>query len=85
MPTTFYILDIAAIATALLAAWFWYQAGLRSVRRISQFERLDSADINRIVVAFNRNAVLNRRAALASAASAVCFALRFGAELVIAK
>ena len=83
MPPIFYVLDTAAIISALVAAWFWYQAGIRSVRRISRFERLDAADINRIVVAFNRSAILNRRAALASAASALCFALRFGAELLI--
>ncbi len=81
MPTMFYVLDAAAIGTALVAAWFWYMAGTRSVRRISRFERLDAADLNRIVVAFNRSAILNRRAALASAASAVCIALRFAASL----
>lgn len=84
MPVLFYILDMAAIVTALIAAWFWYRAGSRMVRRISQFEQLDAADINRIVIAFNRGAILNRRAALASAASAFCFALRFGAGLAIA-
>lgn len=38
MSVMFYVLDGAAIATALIAAWFWYQAGARSVRRISRFE-----------------------------------------------
>jgi hypothetical protein len=45
------------------------------------FEELNAAGINRIVVAVNRSAILNRRAALASAASAACFALRFAASL----
>lgn len=83
MPTLFYVLDGAAILTALVAAVFWYQAGIRSVRRVSKFENLDAADINRIVVAFNRTAILNRRAALASAASALCIALRFAAEFAV--
>ena len=46
-------------------------------RRTSRFDRLNAADINRIVVAVNRSAILNRRATLASAA---CFALRFAAS-----
>lgn len=82
MPTLFTVLDIAAILTALVAAAFWYQAGAHTVRRISRFETLDAADLNRLVVAMNRSAILNRRAALASAASAICFALRFAASLI---
>jgi hypothetical protein len=81
MLALFYVLDIAAILTALVAAGLWYQAGARSVRRISRFEEFNAADVNRIVVAINRSAVLNRRAALASAASAGCLALRFAASL----
>jgi len=81
VATFFYLLDVAAIVTALLAANFWYQAGARTVRRVSKYERLDAADINRVVVAINRSAILNRRAALASAASALCLAFRFGAAL----
>ena len=85
MPTLFIILDLAAILSALLAAALWYQAGARSVRRISRFEELDAADLNRLVVAMNRSAILNRRAALASAASAACLALRFAASLAAAQ
>lgn len=77
MPILIEILDVAAI----LAAWLWYLAGQRPVRRISRFEKLDHADINRLVVAMNRTAILNRRAALATAASAACLALRFAASL----
>lgn len=69
------ILDFLAIAAALLAAWYWYLAGGRPPRRISGDEELDAADINRIVVALQRAAILNRRAALASAASASMIAL----------
>lgn len=81
MPVTFYVLDSLAVLTALAASWLWYSAGRRPVRRISRFEDLDAADINRLVVAMNRTALLNRRAALASAASAACLALRFAASL----
>ncbi|MCQ0989698.1 hypothetical protein [Jiella marina] len=82
MPTLFIILDMAAIFSSLVAAALWYQAGARLVRRVSRFETLDQADLNRMVVAMNRSAILNRRAALASAAAAICIALRFGASLV---
>ena len=83
MPVLFYVLDALAVLTALLASWLWYSAGSRPVRRISRFEDLDAADINRIVIAINRSAVLNRRAALATAASAACLALRFAASLAL--
>lgn len=81
MPLMFYVLDALAIATALAASWLWYSAGSRHVRRISRFERLDAADINRLVVTMNRSALLNRRAAFAAAVSAACLAFRFAAEL----
>lgn len=83
MPTLFIVLDLAAIISSIVAAALWYQAGARTVRRISRFEDLDHADLNRMVVAMNRSALLNRRAALASAAAAICIAFRFGASLVL--
>ncbi len=76
------ILDALGVATALLAAWWWYLAGTRRLRRVSRFEALDAADFNRIVTAINRNNVLSYRAALAAAISAVCVALRFAVDLV---
>lgn len=81
MAVLVYALDVLAILTALTAALLWYKAGRRPIRRVSRFEELNAADINRIVIAMNRSAILNRRAALASAASAACFALRFAASL----
>ena len=69
--------------TALAAAIFWWLASNRNVRRVSHLEELDAADINRLVVAINRNQVLNRRGALAAAASAAVAALRFGIEMVL--
>ena len=85
MLVVFYVLDTLAIAAALGASWLWYLAGHRRVRRISRYEELNSADINRIIVAMNRSAILNRRAALATAASAACIALRFAADLAIGR
>jgi hypothetical protein len=38
------LLDAFGIATAVLAAWLWYAASRRRLRRISRFEALDSAD-----------------------------------------
>jgi hypothetical protein len=75
---------VLGAATALLAAWWWYLAGTRRLRRVSRFEAFDAADLNRIVTAINRNAVLSCRAALAAAASAVCVAVRFAVDLVSA-
>jgi hypothetical protein len=82
MPPLGLVLDLFGIATALLAAWLWYMAGRRRLRRISRFEELDAADINRIVTAINRSNLLNGRAALAAAASALSLAVRFAADLL---
>ena len=76
------VLDLFGITTALLAAWLWYAAGRRPLRRISRFEDLDAADLNRIVTTINRSNLLNSRAALAAAASAASLALRFAADLL---
>ncbi len=81
MPPVVTLLDILAILAALVAAWLWHAAGRRPVRRIARGEALDSADINRLVIAINRSAILNRRAALATAVSAACVGLRFVASL----
>ena len=83
MPIIFYFIDSLTILSALLASWLWYMAGSRSVRRISRHELLDAADINRLVVAINRSAILNRRAALATAASALLIGIRFAASLLL--
>ncbi|MDY8108944.1 hypothetical protein U0C82_07270 [Fulvimarina sp. 2208YS6-2-32] len=83
MQPLFIVLDIAAIMSSLLAAGLWYRAGARTTRRVSRFETLDQADLNRMIVAMNRSALLNRQAALASAVAAICFALRFAASLFV--
>jgi hypothetical protein len=77
------ILDVAALSTALLAAWLWYQAGNSPARRISLGEEIDAQDFNRIVTAINRAGILNRRAALASAASALAVAAKFAHDLLL--
>ncbi len=84
MQTLALSLDILVIATTLLAAWLWFQASGRSLRRLSKHEELDASDLNRIVTAYNRAALLNRRAALATAAAAVLAGLRWALGLVTA-
>jgi hypothetical protein len=74
--------DLAALASALVAAWLWFTASRRQVRRISYHETLDAADFNRIVTALNRAQVLNSRAAIATGVSALCVALRFALDLL---
>jgi hypothetical protein len=80
LPT---ILEIAAVAAALVTAVLWWQSCRCTVRRVSRFEELDAADINRLVVAINRNQLLNRRAALASAVAAFLAASSFATAAVV--
>lgn len=75
-------IDLIACASALLAAIFWFAATDRRLRRISRFERLDHADLNRMVVAMNRSQILNRRAAAASGISALCVAARLALDAI---
>lgn len=76
------VIDAAGALTGVLAAWFWFLSGRRRLRRVSKYEELDYQDLNRIVVAINRANTLNRRAALAAAASALCVALGFVARFI---
>ncbi len=69
-------LDLAIVAGAALSGLFWFLASRRQVRRISRSEALDSRDVNRLVVAFNRAQLLNRRAALATSATGCLAAVR---------
>jgi hypothetical protein len=75
-------LDLAIAAGAAASGLFWYAASRRQVRRISRSEVLDSLDLNRIIVAFNRAQILNRRAALATSATGILAAVRLGLDLV---
>lgn len=83
MPVLLVAIDLLAILAALVASVLWYQAGSRPVRRVSKFEELDAADLNRLVVAMNRAAILNRRAALATAASTAFLALDFAVHMAV--
>ncbi|EKV30490.1 hypothetical protein C882_4449 [Caenispirillum salinarum AK4] len=76
MTTALFILDICAALAALAAAWLWYAAGQRPQRRVSKEEDLDYQDFNRLATGINRSNLLNRRAALATAASSSLVALR---------
>lgn len=76
------ILDALALASALAAAYLWWKASCNHVRRISLTEKLDAQDFNRMVIAINRTQLLNRRAAVATAVSALAIALKFGHDLI---
>lgn len=76
-----FIIDTASMLTAMVAAWLWYAASRSNVRRVSSKEDLDYHDFNRLIVSFNRNQLLNSRAALASALSALLVAARFAVSI----
>jgi hypothetical protein len=76
------LLDLLALITALVAAWLWYKASKSPTRRISLKEQIDAQDFNRIVTAMKRSGLLNRRAALATAASALALALKIAHDLL---
>lgn len=70
-----YILDFAAIVASAVAAWFWYLASNQLIHRVTPHETFDYHDLNRVIVAINRNGIRNRRAALASAFAAAILAI----------
>jgi hypothetical protein len=76
------VLDLTAVAATLLAAWLWFQASRRRHRRLSRHEVIDAADLNRMVVAMNRSQILNARAALATAGTALVLGLRLVTALL---
>ncbi len=71
-----FALDIVAMVTAFASSILWFLASGRSLRRVQRGEVIDEHDLNRIVTAFNRNQVLNGRAALATGVSATAVGLR---------
>lgn len=75
-------LDIIAMIAAFASAILWFMASGKSLRRLNKGEEIDQHDINRIVTAFNRNQILNGRAALATAVSATAVGLRFLAQFL---
>lgn len=76
-------LDVMAMLTAAAAAWFWFAASRSHLRRVTRDEVLDAADFNRIIVSFNRAQHLNSRAALITAISALCVAMRYAVSFWI--
>jgi hypothetical protein len=76
------VIDTFSIVSALLASWLWFRASGKRLRRISRDEVIDSADLNRIVVAINRAQILNSQAALATAVSAFIVAMRFSWDMI---
>ncbi|MGL4437710.1 MAG: hypothetical protein ACRCUE_00405 [Bosea sp. (in: a-proteobacteria)] len=76
------IFDALALFSALTAAYLWWKASCNHVRRISLTEQLDAQDFNRMVIAINRTQLLNRRAAIATAVSALAIAMKFAHDLV---
>jgi hypothetical protein len=71
-------LDVATIIASALAAWFWFKASDNQIRRIEANELFDYHDLNRVIVSINRNAIRNRRAALASAVAALLLGIDLG-------
>lgn len=80
LPTA---LDLLIVVAAAASAWFWWAATVRPVRRVSRHEVIDYADLNRLVVALNRTAILNRRAAIATALATSLGAIRLGLDVVL--
>ena len=79
------LLDLVALISAIMAAWLWYRASSNIVRRIERDEQIDNRDLNRIVVSINRTQILNRRAALATAVSALAFAAKTANDMIVAR
>ncbi len=77
------ILDALALISALAAAYLWWRASGNLVRRISLTEDLNAQDFNRMAIAMNRSQKLNRRAALATAVSALAIAMKFAHDLIL--
>jgi hypothetical protein len=77
------LLDWLALLTALAAAWLWYRASCQSIRRVSRNEEINSLDLNRIITAINRTQAMNRRAAIATALSALAIAFKFAHQLLL--
>lgn len=78
------VLDLAAIAASALAAWFWYLASRQHIHRVCYDEVFDYHDLNRVIVAFNRSAIRNRRAALASAVAAALIGMDLAFVMIFA-
>lgn len=84
MPTLLLLLDLIIIVAATASGYLWWRASQGRMRRVSAAEHVNHQDLNRLVVAFNRTQILNRRAALATAVAAFAGAVRTGIGLLAA-
>lgn len=75
-------LDIIAMLAAFASAVLWFAASGKTLRRVQRREAIDEHDLNRIIISYNRNQILNGRAALATGISAVAVGLRFVVHLL---
>jgi hypothetical protein len=75
------MIDILALASAIMAAILWAYASRNRLRRVSKTEALDAADLNRIVVSINRSQILNSRAAIMTTISTLLLSMRFAMNL----
>ena len=71
MRTLLFLLDLGVVAAALLSGLLWWQASRKRLRRVSRFEEMSNADLNRIIVALNRAQILNSRAAKTTSVAAL--------------
>jgi len=76
------VLDLIAMLAAFVSSVLWFLASGKSLRRVYKGEALDEHDMNRLITAFNRNQILNGRAALATAISATAVGLRFLVQIL---
>lgn len=83
MTIIFLALDLSIVTSAFLSGYFWWQASRKRMRRICRDEMLDHADFNRMVVAYNRTQILNARAAIATAITAVLATLRLSGNMIV--
>lgn len=83
MTIMFLLLDLSIVAAAFLSGLFWWQAGRNRLRRICREEVLNYADINRVVVAFNRTQILNARAAISTGIAGILAGLRLSGNITL--
>lgn len=82
--TLLFLLDFSVVATALLSGLFWWQASRKRLRRVSRFEEMNHADLNRIIVALNRAQILNARAAKTTSVAALLAGVSMALHTVLA-
>ncbi len=78
------LLDLLALLSALAAAWLWFRASSFHLRRGEKSEELNSLDLNRVILGINRSQKVNRRAAMATAISALAIAFKLAHDILIA-